>query len=216
MVDDPSTERPEDLRELGVKERVRMVVMAGYTDDHAVVEAARGDTDPHVRVARLGALARVDRLSLGELTTALGDPHPRVRRRAVVLAVRLKGPRSRSTLFDLLIERLSDLDPLVAESAAWALGERRVARALDALGAMATEHRDARCRESAVAALGAIGHRAGLAAVLSALRDRPPIRRRAVVALAGFEGLEVEEALRSCLDDPDWQVRQAAEILLEP
>jgi hypothetical protein len=32
-----------------------------------------------------------------------------------------------------------------------------------------------------------------------------------VIALAPFEGDEVEAALRRCLDDRDWQVRQAAE-----
>jgi HEAT repeat protein len=80
---------------------------------------------------------------------------------------------------------------------------------------MATDHPDPRCRESAVAALGAIGDRRGLSAVLRALKDRPAVRRRAVVALVGFEDPEVETALERCLEDPDWQVRQAAEILLE-
>jgi hypothetical protein len=34
------------------------------------------------------------------------------------------------------------------------------------------------------------------------------------VALAAFEGPGVEAALRRCLDDRDWQVRQVAEDLL--
>ncbi|HLH46072.1 MAG TPA: HEAT repeat domain-containing protein, partial [Acidimicrobiales bacterium] len=72
------------------------------------------------------------------------------------------------------------------------------------------------CREAAVAALGAIGERAGLPAVLAALGDRPQVRRRAVIALAPFEGAEVDAALRRALDDRDWQVRQAAEDLLRP
>ena len=65
-----------------------------------------------------------------------------------------------------------------------------------------------------MAALGAIGDPAGLAAVLAALDDKPAIRRRAAVALAAFEGPEVEAALTRCLDDRDWQVRQVAEDLL--
>ena len=44
--------------------------------------------------------------------------------------------------------------------------------------------------------------------------DKPAIRRRAAVALAAFEGPEVEAALRRCLEDRDWQVRQVAEDLL--
>jgi len=110
---------------------------------------------------------------------------------------------------------LSDADPLVAESAAWALGERRVSAAIEPLGAMAADHPDTRCRESAVAALGAIGGEAGLAAVLGALGDKPTVRRRAVVALAAFEGPEVEAALRQSAADRDWQVRQSAAILLD-
>ncbi|MCZ7536002.1 MAG: hypothetical protein M5T61_08810 [Acidimicrobiia bacterium] len=70
-----------------------------------------------------------------------------------------------------------------------------------------------RSSASAVAALGAIGDPAGLPAVLVACRDRPAIRRRAVLALAPFSGPEVEAAILHALDDPDWQVRQAAEDL---
>jgi HEAT repeat protein len=40
------------------------------------------------------------------------------------------------------------------------------------------------------------------------------VRRRAAVALAAFAGPSVEAALRRCLDDRDWQVRQVAEDLL--
>ncbi|NNK92534.1 MAG: HEAT repeat domain-containing protein, partial [Acidimicrobiia bacterium] len=79
---------------------------------------------------------------------------------------------------------------------------------------VATSHPVSICREAAVAALGAIGHDAGLPAILSALDDRAPVRRRAVLALAPFSGPEVEAALRGALTDRDRQVRQAAEDLL--
>ena len=39
------------------------------------------------------------------------------------------------------------------------------------------------------------------------------MRRRAVLALAAFEGPDVEAALARALEDPDWQTRQAAEDL---
>ncbi len=112
---------------------------------------------------------------------------------------------------------LADDDAGVVEVAAWALGERAegngevVAR----LAELAAGHDDPLCREAAVAALGAIGDDAGLAAVLAATSDKPAVRRRAVVALAAFEGPEVEAAIRGALNDRDWQVRQAAEDLLE-
>jgi len=64
-----------------------------------------------------------------------------------------------------------------------------------------------------VAALGAIGDEEGLAAVLTATRDRATVRRRAVLALAAFSGPEVDEALERAAEDRDWQVRQAAEDL---
>ena len=40
------------------------------------------------------------------------------------------------------------------------------------------------------------------------------MRRRAVIALAPFEGPEVQAALEQARSDRDWQVRQAAEDLL--
>jgi len=69
-------------------------------------------------------------------------------------------------------------------------------------------------REAAVAALGALGDPDGLDAVLAACRDKPAVRRRAVLALAAFDGPEVEAALVAALDDHDRQVRQAARDLL--
>lgn len=83
-----------------------------------------------------------------------------------------------------------------------------------ALGAVARSHADPLAREAAVAALGAIGDPAGLDAVLHALGGRPPLRRRAAVALAAFDDPRAEGALTGCLQDRDWQVREVAEELL--
>jgi HEAT repeat protein len=111
---------------------------------------------------------------------------------------------------------LADADPLVAEAAAYALGEhpRPARRAVTALERAATSHPDPLVREAAVSALGAIGEPASLPVVLDACDDKPAIRRRAVLALAAFDGEDVEACLRRALDDRDWQVRQAAEELL--
>ena len=69
-------------------------------------------------------------------------------------------------------------------------------------------------REASVAAVGASGDERGLTAILKAGDDKPTGRRRAVLALAPFDGDEVKAALTKALDDRDWQVRQAAEDLL--
>jgi HEAT repeat protein len=139
----------------------------------------------------------------------LADADARVRRRACEEAIAFADVD--------LAPALGDADVSVVEAAAWALGERgaRAGDAVDALGALAREHDDPLCREAAVAALGAIGDERGLPTVLgAAANDRPAIRRRAVVALAAFDGPEVEAALKQALSDRDWQVRQAAEDLL--
>jgi HEAT repeat protein len=55
-----------------------------------------------------------------------------------------------------------------------------------------------------------------LPAILLACNDKPAVRRRAVLALAPFEGEDVRLALENALSDRDWQVRQNAEILISP
>jgi HEAT repeat protein len=113
---------------------------------------------------------------------------------------------------------LCDRDRSVVEVAAWASGERRDRASVDVLVAMASgrdAHSDPLCREAAVAALGAIGDPRGLGAVIGALDDKPAVRRRAAVALAGFDDRTADAALERCLEDRDWQVRQVAEDLLD-
>ena len=115
--------------------------------------------------------------------------------------------------------KIADPEPGVVEMAAWACGEHAPGDGDDqavvtALGALALEHPDVLCREAAVAALGSRGEPAGLPTILAALDDKATVRRRALIALAPFEGDEVEAALRRHLTDRDQQVREAAEDLL--
>ena len=168
-----------------------------------------GDPDPGVRATALGALARTGGLGAVELGPALADPSPVVRRRAAELAVGVPAAS--------LLPLLADPDPTVVEVAAWASGERSPAEegVVPVLAAIATGHDDPLCREAAVAALGAIGDPAGLPAILAGTTDRSTVRRRAVIALAPFDGPDVDAALRRALEDRDWQVRQAAEDLLD-
>ncbi len=131
-----------------------------------------------------------------------------MRRRAAEVAARRPGVS--------LAALLDDPDVTVVETAAWACGEQEVVDApvLGRLTELATGHADALVREAAVAALGAIGDEAGLPAILAATADKATVRRRAVLALAPFDGPAVDEALERARHDRDWQVRQAAEDLL--
>lgn len=193
----------------------RDVAVAGHTGDEATARTALAAADPGVRATALGALDRLGVLDDAALATALDDDDPAVRRRAATLAA--AHPR-----VDLL-GALGDDDASVVEAAAWACGERdeTAAEVLDRLIELAgATSGDALARESAVAALGAIGDDRGLDAILAATGDKPAIRRRAVLALAPFLGAdhprasEVAAALERALNDRDWQVRQAAEDLL--
>lgn len=191
-------------------ERRRRVVLAGHLGEPELARTGLTDADPDTRGAALGALDRLGALTSTELVAGLHDVDPRTRRRAAIVAA------SRSDALDELEVLLTDLDPLVVESAAFACGERTdtTATTVHALSALATTHEDSLCREAAVAALGSIGDPAGCSAVLHACSDRATVRRRAVLALAAFDGPEVTKMLQSMTSDRDLQVRQAAEELL--
>ncbi len=182
-------------------------MLAGYRADPSGARAALSDPDPAVRAAGLASLERLERLTVDDLHRHLADPAPAVRRAAAGLAAGMPE-------VDLL-PALADKDPLVVEACVWSLGEQGRRDAVPALGNLARRADDPLVREAAVAALGAIGDPDGVAFVLEALReDVATVRRRAAVALAAFEGAEVDEALRRALEDRDWQVRSAAEELL--
>ncbi len=180
--------------------------LAGHAGDEPAARSFLGDPDPEVRATALGALVRMSRATPEDAAAGIGDPDPRARRHACELGAALPGADFASLL--------EDHDGPVVEAACYAVGEVRDALAVPALVRIASTHTDALCRESAVAALGAIGDPEGLPAVLAGLKDRPQIRRRSVIALAAFESPQCTAALRRCLSDRDWQVRQAAEDLL--
>ena len=195
-------------------ERRRRVIVAGHEGDLDGARAGLTDADGVVRAAALGAVARLGALDAQALLVALSDPDAAVRRRALELSPAVGNPQGPTILAEAVRRCLADDDALVVESACWALAERDDRQAVLPIARVAGHHDDTRCREAAVAALGALGEPSGLEAVLAALEDKPTVRRRAVVALAAFEGPEVEAALRRSLEDRDWQVRQSAQILL--
>lgn len=207
------------------------VVVAGHSGEFDFVFEHLDHPMGRIRASALNALERLGRLDDDLLTSCAIDPDPAVRRRVAEIS-------ARHAAVDLL-SLLDDIDPLVVEMAAWACGEQMQTRdetetddapttagdgvlrdvrehVIDRLMALAGEHEDALVRESAVAALGAIGEERSLTAVLAGCSDKPAIRRRAVLALAQFSGPEVDAALTRALEDRDWQVRQAAEDVLGP
>lgn len=181
------------------------VVLAGYRGDQRTVINALSSDDPLVRLAALGALERLDSSTPELLNKFATDPDRRVRRRVAELTARHPGVDPSPLLHDV--------DSSVVEMAAWACGEQESVSdsVLERLVHLATEDTDPLVREAAVAALGAIGDQRGLPAILHGCRDKPAIRRRAVLALAPFSGPEVDAAIESALQDRDWQVRQSAE-----
>ncbi len=190
--------------------RRRQVALAGFQGNEVAAREGIADPAGDVRATALGALLRMGQLTASDVEDALADPEPVVRRRACEVSATIQVPG--------LTTALADADPLVVEAACFALGERGEGGdsdelALPALAQVATTHSDPLCREAAIAALGAIGDQAGLSAILAGLDDKPAVRRRAVIALAPFDGPVVSDALAKARTDRDWQVRQAAEDL---
>ena len=193
--------------------RRRRAALVGHRGGPDDARALAEDDDPGVRAIALGALVRLGAITAADLVAAAHDPDPGVRRRAAEEAARSLPDDASVTA--ALLELTGDDESTVAETAAFALGERPVGDSpvVARLATMATDHPDALCREAAVAALGAVGDAEGLPAILAATRDKATVRRRAVIALAPFDGPEVDAALARAREDRDWQVRQAAEDL---
>jgi len=161
-----------------------------------------------VLAVRVGAARHL--LDAAAWHRGLADDDGAVKREALVAIAEGGGG---DDVLEAVVDLLGDPDPLVVEGAAFALGERRHDASLARLIDVAVHHDDARCREAAVVALGAIGDDDALATIIGALEDKPPVRRRAVVALVNFEGPEVDAALARAREDHDWQVRSAVDRL---
>ena len=188
--------------------RWREIAISGHTGDAVAARAALADDDPVSRELGLGALLRLGLLNDDDLRAALLDEAPSVRRRAAMIAGNRPGVSLRAVL--------QDPEATVVEASAWACGEQQSVddEVLDVLIDLGVSSTDALVREACTAALGAIGDPRGVATILHGCTDKPAVRRRAVLALAPFDGPEVDAALQAALTDRDWQVRQAAEDVL--
>jgi len=184
------------------------LTLAVHRRDIATVEAAFDGDDATLRSIALSGLHKSDQLTPRHIALALTDPDRAVRHRLAQIG-------AADVRVDLL-RLIDDPDYAVAETAAWAIGERpNVTEAeLQALIGHSANHPHPLVRESCVAALGSLGDPRGLPSILHAYNDKPAVRRRAVMSLAPFSGDEVDHILRLALEDRDWQVRQTAEDLL--
>ena len=190
----------------GIERRQQLVQLA-REGDLSLARELCGDGDPRVRASSIAVLSENDALDESLIALGLSDPNPLVR----MSVARAAAQNSSISVLELL----NDEDSSVVEIACWAAGEQTEHNdsLIEALSGIALEHEDALCRESAVAALGALGDVRGLESILEATQDIATVRRRAVIALAPFEGQAVTDALQLALSDRDWQVRQAAEDL---
>ena len=186
------------------------VIAAGFSGDSSVALEALRHGDGTVRASALRALARIGTLTAEILAPFVRDSHIETRRTAVELAVPFPSVN--------VHQCIDDPDVFVAEMAAWCMGERSPASdiEIETLIDRTTLHSEAVVREACAAALGSLGDERGLPAILAACSDKPAVRRRAILALAPFEGDEVDAVLQRALEDKDWQVRQNAEDLLNP
>ena len=213
---------PDAARAAGAVARRREAAAAGHAGDAARARSYLHDDDPMVRSSALRALERAGDLAAHQLEGALDDPAAAVRMTALELAAYRADIAAAAAA-----SRLGDDDYRVVETAAWACGEKisagdnasgddtgargsETAAVVEALVRVVRSQTDALCRESAIAALGAISDPAGLPAILAGLEDKPEVRRRAVMALAPFDGPEVDAALLRASTDRDKQVRAAA------
>ena len=197
----------EEFSLAGVELRKDLIQKARQ-GDLALAREAFTNPDPRVRASSITVLSENKELDDELVTVALADIHPTVRASLARAACSNKAVP--------IVRLLNDQDSRVVEVACWAAGEREESEdvVVEMLSTIALDHDDALCRESAVAALGAIGDSRGLESILQATQDIATVRRRAVIALAPFEGQAVSDALEVALTDRDWQVRQAAEDIL--
>ena len=202
----------DQLTDNDIRSRRISAALAGHRGDTSQARALLVDPDATTRRVALGALARLKELTAAELRVALDDSNVSVRRRALEISAQRPDVE--------IASYLHDSDASVADMAAFSLGEREEIDAVEGLTKMASGHSDELCRETAVAALGALATTTGadrptiLICLLEAMNDRAQVRRRAVLGLFQFEEPEAQQAVESALSDKDRQVRAVASELL--
>ncbi|WP_280871491.1 MerR family transcriptional regulator [Streptomyces sp. MJP52] len=182
----------------------------------ALVEAALGETDPHVAGALRWALARSGDSGPALLAEGLASPVAAVRARAVQCLAVMPGGEATTHLR----EALTDPDAGVRGHAALALGTRGVAEAVPVLVDMIVAGRNDTDAADALSTLAngtATADRiaAGLVGRLPHTTADAPARGRLTQALAGIPGTTAARALVELSHDEDRAVALTAAYLLE-
>ena len=198
-----------NLEPLTEEELARMtaVVKAGFAGNEAQARQGFADPSARLRAAAVAALVRMGAATDDDAFAALGDTG---------LEVRLAGAKALLELPHAPAVTLlaNESNPLVTEALIYALGERREEAAWDTLCRLATTHPDPLCREAAVAAIANYERDSAIEILEFAAKDKPAIRRRVAVALAGLSGPRATALLARLAEDRDWQTRQIASEIL--
>ena len=126
----------------GAETFVQMFAQDGVMEFPYALPSPRRLEGREALAAHLAYLARlVELLSVSDVARALADDAAAVRQRATDDSLSVRGRGSRSGLYTLLVDHLSDPEPLVVVGAAWFLSERRVVAAVPSLVGVATAGR---------------------------------------------------------------------------
>lgn len=143
--------------------------------------------------------------AFNQLVAALNDDNPTIRAPAAMSLGRRGDKKSGS----ILIDHLSDPDPLVCEVVIGALGDLCQQSAVSHLINILSNHQnELRKRKMAVSALGKIRDPRSLKAILNSLADEEPIiRQAAALAVGDLDDRSTAPARLDRLSDPNHHVR---------
>lgn len=168
-------------------------------------------TDTEKRHRAINTLRRLkNKKGAKMLMPLLTDPDNDTRR----LAVDAVGQLGDEAVLPILRQTISeDRQEPIRAAAARSLGELKDADSLTALEEALHDERTVRCQ--AIIALGRIGRKTSVPALLAQLRDQAPeVRYHACIALGEIGDLPNPEPLQDLLDDNEVMVRRAAEATL--
>ncbi|MEE8303130.1 MAG: HEAT repeat domain-containing protein, partial [Candidatus Tectomicrobia bacterium] len=115
-------------------------------------------------------------------------------RRGAAVALGSIGPKAKAAVFALSQALLNDTDPIVRQTAVWALGRIRTAAAISVLGQILLKATDFVVRKTAAEALGRIRTEAAVSVLGQArLNDTDPVVRQAAAEALGSTGPETED-----------------------
>jgi HEAT repeat protein len=167
-----------------------------------LVERARSDSAPPVRIAAMEAIAalRIDR-GVTTLTVALNDPEADIASQAALSLGSFDTPASR----EALAAALGVANAQVRRAAIESLGRLRDNTAVEAIGGLAAAASDDLTSRAAIVALGRIGTAESTAALITLLADRD-CRADASRALAAASGVALATLIEG-LRHPDAGIR---------